>query len=159
MANEVKKELTLTRVFDAPQELVWKAWTDPKLMSKWWGPRGVTTPTCEVDAKVGGKMYIVMLAGKELGQFAGKEWPMRATIEEITPPRKMVFLTEALDDQKGVMLEVRTTLTLETLDKKTKMTLYMIVTKISKGGEFAVAGMEQGWNESLDKLAKAFGGM
>jgi uncharacterized protein YndB with AHSA1/START domain len=159
MANEGKRELTLNRVFNAPQELVWKAWTDPKLMSKWWGPRGVTTPTCDVDARVGGKMYIVMLAGKELGPFAGKEWPMKATIEEIIPPGRMVFISEALDDERGVMLEVKTTLTLEKQAKKTKMTLHMVVTKITKAGEFAVAGMEQGWNQSLDKLGEFLGGM
>lgn len=66
------KEFTITRMFDAPRELVWKAWTDQKLIRKWWGPRGVTNPTCEWDARPGGKIDLVMLAGKELGQFAGQ---------------------------------------------------------------------------------------
>jgi uncharacterized protein YndB with AHSA1/START domain len=159
MANEIKRELTLTREFNAPRELVWKAWTDPKLITKWWGPRGVTTPTCDVDARVGGKMYIVMLAGKELGPFAGKEWPMKATIEEFVPPERMVSISEPLDEQMGIMLEVKNTLTLEEQGNKTKMTLHMVVTKVTKMGEFAVAGMEQGWNQSLDKLGELLGGM
>ena len=152
--NEAKKELILTRVLDAPRELVWKAWTDPKLVSKWWGPRGVTTPTCEMDVRPGGEMYIVMLAGKELGSFAGTEWPMKGTFEELTPPERLVYMSAALDDKRGIMLETRTILTLEKLDKKTKMTMKIVVTKISPGGEFALAGMEQGWNQSLDKLGE-----
>lgn len=51
---------------DAPRAMVWKAWTDPRIVTKWWGPRGVTVSTCEVDARRGGKIDIVMLAGKEL---------------------------------------------------------------------------------------------
>ena len=66
-ANSSKRELTITRTFDAPRELVWKAWTDPKMLERWWGPRGVTNPTCEFDATKGGEIYIVMEAGKELG--------------------------------------------------------------------------------------------
>ncbi len=59
------KELILTRILDAPRELVFKAWTDPKMLAEWWGPKGVTNPICEIDAKVGGKIHIVMLAGRE----------------------------------------------------------------------------------------------
>ncbi len=70
-----RKDLIITRTFDVPRELAWKAWTDPKLMAKWWGPRGVTNPTCKLNAKPGGEIYIVMLAGKELGNFAGQKWP------------------------------------------------------------------------------------
>jgi uncharacterized protein YndB with AHSA1/START domain len=44
MADELKKELTITRIFDASRDLVWKAWTDQKILQKWWGPRGVTNP-------------------------------------------------------------------------------------------------------------------
>ncbi len=154
--SEPKRELVITRVFNAPRELVWKAWTDPDLLTKWWGPRGVTTPTCEVDARPGGAMYIVMLAGKELGDFAGQEWPMKGEFHELVPPERMVYTSSALDDKKGVMLESKSTLTLEKLGTKTKMTLHIKVTKISPGGKFALAGMETGWNQSLDKLGEQF---
>jgi uncharacterized protein YndB with AHSA1/START domain len=52
--------VTLLRVFDAPRALVWKAWTDPKMMAQWFGPRGFTIPVCELDARVGGSLRIVM---------------------------------------------------------------------------------------------------
>lgn len=147
-----KGELTITRVFEAPRELVWKAWTEPKLIAKWWGPRGVTIPRCELDARPGGSMYIVMLAGKELGNFAGQEWPMKGTFEELAPPERLVWLSSALDDKKGIMLETRSTMTLEELGSKTKMTLHITITKMTKGGEFAAQGMGAGWNQSIDKL-------
>jgi len=48
LADEVKKEFTITRIFDASRDLVWKAWTDQTILQKWWGPRGVTNPICWV---------------------------------------------------------------------------------------------------------------
>jgi uncharacterized protein YndB with AHSA1/START domain len=57
--NEVER-MMVTRVFDAPRELVWKAWTDPKYVMQWWGPHGFTTPVCEMDFRVGGKFLYCM---------------------------------------------------------------------------------------------------
>ncbi|HEX9808116.1 MAG TPA: SRPBCC domain-containing protein, partial [Alphaproteobacteria bacterium] len=48
------REITITRVFDAPRELVWKAWTEPETFKQWWGPKGYTTPSCRIDFRVGG---------------------------------------------------------------------------------------------------------
>lgn len=153
MANSNNKELTITRVFDAPRELVWKAWTDPKILEKWWGPRGVTNPVCEWNAKPGGNINIVMLAGKELGNFAGQKWPMTGTFKEVTPQSRIVYISNALDDVKNIMLEAETTVDFEELEKKTKMNLHVIVTKADeKKAAFALQGMEMGWNQSIDKL-------
>src|ERR1051325_9163058 len=55
--NETER-MAVTRVFDAPRELVWKAWTDPKYVMQWWGPNGCTSPFCEMDFRVGGKFLI-----------------------------------------------------------------------------------------------------
>ena len=49
------ENLEITRIFDAPRELVWKAWTDPKLVMQWWGPKGFTSPACKIDFRVGGQ--------------------------------------------------------------------------------------------------------
>ncbi len=68
----MEKELILKRTFDAPIGLVWKAWTDQELLKRWWGPKGVTTPICKVDPRPGGEIDIVMLAGEELGELAGR---------------------------------------------------------------------------------------
>jgi uncharacterized protein YndB with AHSA1/START domain len=77
MADQNIKELTIIRTFDAPCELVWKAWTDPKLLKQWWGPNNVTIPECEIDQRVGGTFYIVMEAGEAMGSYKGTKWPMR----------------------------------------------------------------------------------
>ena len=158
MANEPRKELTITRIFDAPRAMVWKAWTDPRIVTKWWGPRGVTIPTCEVDARRGGKINIVMLAGKELGPAAGQEWHMTGTFEEVTPQDRLVFTAIALQDRKGSrsLLETRTTVTFDDLQGKTKLTVHILITRFSDTPEakFAIQGMEGGWSQSFDKLGE-----
>lgn len=56
--------MVLERIFNAPRELVWKAWTDPKQMAQWFGPKYFTIPVCELDLKVGGALYLVMRGPK-----------------------------------------------------------------------------------------------
>ena len=152
------KELTITRTFDAPREIVWKAWTDQKLVQKWWGPRGVTNPTCEWDARPDGEIYIVMLAGKELGPYAGMKWPMKGTFKEVTPPSRLVFVSGALDDvDRGsdTFMEHQVTVDFEDLGNKTKMNLRIVVTKVEGSkAQGALQGMEMGWNQQIDKLGE-----
>src|SRR5260221_12500808 len=57
--SEIER-MVVTRVFDAPRELVWKAWTDPKYVMQWWGPKGFTAPVCQMDFRVGGKFLCCM---------------------------------------------------------------------------------------------------
>ena len=151
--NDVKKELTLTRVFNAPKEIVWKAWTDPKLVEKWWGPRGVTNPTCIWEAKPQGNIHIVMLAGEELGSLKGQEWPMTGTFTEIQEPNKLVFTANALVNDKPI-LEHMTTVTFEDQNGQTKMTVHIQVTKTTPEAAGPLQGMEMGWNQQLDKLGE-----
>lgn len=153
MGDQNKKELRLTRFFDAPRELVFKAWTDPKLVKKWWGPKGVTNPTCEVDARPGGTIHIVMLAGDELGPYKGVKWPMKGTFQEVIFPSKLVFSATAINNDKP-FLEHYTTVLFEEQEGKTKMTLHIVVTKALPGSEKALSGMETGWSQSLDKLSE-----
>lgn len=147
------RKLTLERTYDAPRELVWKAWTDPKLVSQWWGPRGVTNPTCEWEAKENGKIHIVMLAGEELGPMKGQEWPMTGEFKEVQEPRKLVFTGNAIMNGKEVMQHL-TTVTLDEADGKTKMTIHIVVTKETPEAATPLAGMEMGWNQQLDKLGE-----
>ena len=155
MANERKKELTMIRIFDAPRKLLWRAWTDQKIVTIWWGPKGVTKPTCEVDARKGGKINIVMLAGKEMGNLAGQEWPMTGTFEEVSPPDRLVYTANALEDKSKTLLETRITVTFDEIRGKTKLTVHILLAKSSDTpkAKFAIQGMEAGWTQSLDKLA------
>jgi uncharacterized protein YndB with AHSA1/START domain len=150
---ENNKELTIVRVFDAPKELVFRAWTDPKLASQWWGPNGVTNPVCEIDAKAGGIIDIVMLAGEELGKLKGSRWPMKGVFQEVTPSEKIVFTASPIMDNKPVM-ETITTVKFEEDGNKTKMTLHILVTKVTPEAEGPLSGMEMGWNQSIEKLSK-----
>lgn len=150
---ENKKELILTRVFDVPIDLVFKAWTDQELVKEWWGPRGVTNTVCELDAVPGGKLHIVMVAGPELGELAGQEWPMTGTVKEIMAPERVVFTGNAIVEGKEVMEHI-TTVTLKEQDGKTHLTAHIVVTKTTPEAEGPLQGMEMGWNQQLDKLGE-----
>lgn len=156
--NEQIKELTITRILNAPRKLVWKAWTDPELVAKWWGPRGVTNPTCEWDARLGGEIYIIMLAGKELGPAEGMKWPMKGTFTEVVPESKMVYTSGALDDvdrSSDTFIEQTVTVEFDDLGETTKMQLHIVLTKIQgPKAPSAIQGMTMGWNQQLDKLSE-----
>ena len=151
--EETIKQLNIVREINAPREQVFKAWTDPELLKQWWGPNGVTNPVCELDLRPGGSINIVMLAGSELGDLAGSEWPMTGIFQEIIPPSKLVYTSSAVIDGKPI-LDTTNTLTLENHDGKTKMTLNITVTRMTPEAEGPLSGMEVGWNQSLDKLIK-----
>ena len=93
-----KRELTLTRVFDAPRELVWKMWTEPKHMAQWWGPKGFSNPVCELDVRPGGRIWIVMRGPK--GSDFDNNFPMSGTFREVVPNSRLVFMAVA-EDQAG----------------------------------------------------------
>ena len=151
MDNE--KEITIERVFNAPREKVWKAWTDPVELAKWWGPNGVTNPVCEVDARVGGAMHIVMLAGAELGSLAGQRWPTKGVIRELVAPERLVFSNNAVAEDGTILLEGETTVLLEDIgDGKTKLTLKARAKGAAPQAPQMLAGMEMGWTQSIQKL-------
>lgn len=128
------RELTITRIFNVSRELVFRAWTDPKLMAEWWGPKGVTNPVCELNVRLGGSILIVMLAGKDLGALEGQRWPMTGTFREVVPPKRIVYTSSAIEDASGnPQLENEVTILLEELGGKTKMTLHIVVTKAGPG--------------------------
>jgi uncharacterized protein YndB with AHSA1/START domain len=79
------REIVQERVFDAPRELVWKAWTDPRHIDQWWGPNGFRNQTFSMDFKVGGTWRFVM-HGPD-----GKDWPNWVRYEEISAPERLVY--------------------------------------------------------------------
>jgi uncharacterized protein YndB with AHSA1/START domain len=155
--NAVASDLIITRIFDAPRELVWKAWTEPGHLMRWWGPKGYTSPVCEIDLKVGGK-YLYCMRSPE-----GKEFWSTGVYQEIVPPERLV-MTDSFADKDGNVvpashygmgddfpLELQITLTFEEQDGKTKMTLRHVGFPAGQMKEMAGAG----WNESFDKLAES----
>jgi uncharacterized protein YndB with AHSA1/START domain len=148
---EDNKKLIIERTFNAPITQVFKAWTDPTILAKWWGPNGVTVPTCDLDVRQGGKLSIVMLAGNELGQLEGQEWPMTGEYKEVSPPYKLIYLSSAIMDGKPI-IECLNSIILEQIENKTKMALTVQVTKYTIEAKGPLAGMKQGWIESINKL-------
>jgi uncharacterized protein YndB with AHSA1/START domain len=152
--------LVIERVFDAPRELVWKAWSDPAMAMRWWGPRGFTAPAAEIDFRVGGKMLLAMQSpdfneGRPI-------WSV-GVYKEIVPFERIVVTDSFADENGNVVpathygmpdsfpLEMLVTVTFEDLGGKTKMTLRH--EGLPAGDMLDGAGT--GWNESFDKLAEA----
>lgn len=142
-----EQELVLTRVFDAPRELVFRVWTDPKHVAQWWGPRGFTNPVCELDLRPGGAILIHM-RGPD-----GTVYPMRGVYQEVVPSERLVFTCAALDSDGNPMFEVLTTVTFVEEGGKTKQILRARVIKKTAQAAPYLAGMEQGWTQSLERLA------
>ena len=140
------KELLITRIFNAPRELVWKAWTDPEQVAKWWGPNNFTIPLCEMDVKIGGKIYIHM-KGPD-----GTIYPMNGIYKELTKPERIVFVGAALDDHGNALFEQATSIVFEKEGDKTKLSIKVTFSKVKPEAMGHLAGAEIGWNQMLDKL-------
>src|SRR5262245_63539620 len=87
-ADASDREIVITRVFDAPRDLVWKVWTQPEHVARWWGPRGFTTTVTELDLRVGGRSRYVM-KGPD-----GAEYPVCGVFREIVPFERIVTTDE-----------------------------------------------------------------
>jgi uncharacterized protein YndB with AHSA1/START domain len=148
MANE-EQELVLTRVFDAPRELVFKAWTDPKRVAQWWRPRGFTNPVCELDVRPGGAIRIHM-RGPD-----GTVYPMTGVYQEVVEPERIVFTSAALDAEGNALFELLTTVTFAEQGGKTKQILRARVIKRTAQAAQYLKGMEAGWTQSLEHLAES----
>lgn len=140
-------ELHLSRTIAAPLAVAFKAWTDPKQLAKWWGPKGFTNPVCKVDARPEGTIQIDM-TGPD-----GTVYPMRGIFHEVIKNVSISFSTYAFDDErKRAGLVNHNTVTFSEQDGMTTITLAVKVVRASNAVAAAVAGMRQGWGESLDRL-------
>ena len=136
----------ITRVFDAPRALVWKAWTDPKMMAQWFGPRDFTNPVVELDVRVGGALRIVMRGPN------GGEYPMKGVFREVVAPERLVFSNIGVDKDGNHLLEGETTVTFAEQGGKTTLTLKTHAVGLVPIAKQMLAGMEAGWTQSIDKL-------
>jgi uncharacterized protein YndB with AHSA1/START domain len=150
-APAAPKELTLTRIINAPREKVYDAWTKPELFAVWWSPRDFTNDVRELNAVPGGQIDMDMIYKN------GARNPMGGEFKELNRPEKLVFITTAFEDENGVPgIENLNTVTFEEDGGKTKLTLHVKVLRTSPAVEKALSGMSIGWNQSLDKLEEMF---
>lgn len=147
-ARPNERRVVITRIFDAPRALVFKLWTDPKHLAQWWGPRGFTNPVCDIDLRPGGALRIVMRAPD------GVEYPLTGVFREIVAPERLVFASVALDKEGNRLLEALTTVTFAEHGGKTKLTLQARAVGLAPAAPRMLDGMEQGWSQSLDRLAE-----
>jgi uncharacterized protein YndB with AHSA1/START domain len=143
----IEREVTLTRIFDAPRELVFRMWTDPRHVAQWWGPQGFTNPVCEMDVRPGGALRIVMRAPD------GVDYPMRGIFREVAAPERLVFTNVAVDAADNPLLEGLTTVTFAAHGGKTKLTLRTRAVGLVAAAVQMLDGMEAGWTQSIDRLA------
>lgn len=145
-----QRDVTITRVFNAPRALVFKMWTDPKLLAQWWGPREFTNPVCELDVRRGGKLRIVMRGPK--GTPYDDDFPMSGTFREVVPPERIVFTSIAEDKEGHALLEGLTTVTFTEANGKTTLTLVSRATALVPIAVPMIEGMQAGWTQSIEKL-------
>ena len=160
MTQTATSEFVMSRVFDAPRELVWKCFTDPKHMQQWWGPKGVTVVKSEMDLRPGGK-YLYGMKTPDGSVMWG-----RMVYREIAPPEKLVFINSFSDENGGVTQhpmaptwprELLSVFTFEEQpDGKTKFTLnwspYNATEEERKTFDAGHASMTQGWSGTLEGL-------
>jgi len=143
-----EREVVITREFAAPRELVFAAWTDPRHVARWWGPKDFTNPVCEVDARPGGALLIHMRSPD------GTVHPTRGIFLDVVPPERLVFRTAAFEDEHGIpQLEVLNTVTFEAIGEVTKLTFRAGIITATDAVAASLDGMEEGRNQSLDRLA------
>jgi uncharacterized protein YndB with AHSA1/START domain len=156
MSPTLEQELVITRIFDAPRELVWQAWTDPEQSMRWWGPKDFTAPYCTIDLRVGGTWHSCMRS-KEGQEFWGV-----CVFQEIDEPCRLAF-KPYFSDAKGNVIDPVTKgfpadwpkesvvdITFEDLDGRTKLTLRQFGVSPAQAES---VGAIIGWNQSFDKLA------
>jgi uncharacterized protein YndB with AHSA1/START domain len=161
-AGNEPERMVITRVFDAPRELVWKAWTDPKYVMQWWGPKGFTAPVCKIDFRVGGKFLFCMRTPDGQEGWNGGEY------HEIVPHEKIVF-SMYFADAKGNRIELEQDgVGHQAVDDVHDVVLFEDIgngqTKLTYIGNETMqnaieTGQLEGWKQTLDKVAAVVAGL
>ena len=154
------KPFEISRVFDAPRERVWQAWTEPEHMKKWWGPKGFTVTHLKMDLRPGGMTHYC-LRGPDGAEMWG-----RAVYREVRKPERLVWVNSFSDPKGGLTrhpgheswpLEMLTTATLEAQGQRTKLTIQWLPLEGSsdvqrKTFDEGRKSMNQGWSGTFEQL-------
>ena len=155
----MNQDVVVTRIINAPLAVVWKLWTDPKEVVKWWGPADYTSPSARNDLRQGGSYVFTMQApdyqGKQVSHTSGE-------YTDVVPMQKLVF-TQGLSDADGKRLpddelpedfpsNIETTVEFKEVNGMTELKITEHGWKLSKMSVYAYAGMHQ----SLDKMSAMF---
>jgi uncharacterized protein YndB with AHSA1/START domain len=138
-------EIVITRVFDAPRDLVFKAMTDPNAVPKWWGPRDLSTTIDKMEARPGGEWRFVQR------DKAGNEFAFRGVYHEVKGPERTVQTFEFEGVPGHVALD---TATFEEVEGKTRLRQQSVFQSVADRDGMVQSGMEKGATESMDRLAE-----
>ena len=139
------RETVMERIFDAPRELVFKAFTEPALIPKWWGQRNTTTTVDKMEVKPGGLWRFVQRDAD------GNEYGFNGQYREIVPPERLAYTFEFEGMPGHMLLE---TVTFEEQAGKTKVQVLSLFDSVADRDGMLQSGMETGANESYDRLAE-----
>jgi uncharacterized protein YndB with AHSA1/START domain len=143
--NCADREITATRIFDAPRELTWKVWTDPSHIAQWWGPRGFTNTIHKMEVRPGG-VWEFMMHGPN-----GVDYPNKVTYLEVKAPELLVYD----HGEKGELTYFRVTVTFEDLAGKTKLTMQMLFETAQQRNQVVEKyGAVKGLKQNMDKLGE-----
>jgi uncharacterized protein YndB with AHSA1/START domain len=137
------REIVMTRVFDAPRDLVFEAHSSCEHLSNWWGPRKYEIIGCDVDFRPGGRWRVVH-RGPD-----GEEYAFRGEYREIVPPERIVWTFEFEGMPGQVSVE---TMTLEEHEGKTTFTSTSVFASVQERDGMLESGMEAGAAETMDRL-------
>jgi uncharacterized protein YndB with AHSA1/START domain len=140
------REITITRLIDAPRDLVFEAWTEAEHIARWWGPEGFTVPDCDSDPRPGGSIRIVM-RGPD-----GTDYPMTGVYREVTAPERLVVAGAAMGVDGQPILEALNTVTFVDRDGKTEITVQARAMALVPEAVPMLGGMHAGWSQSLQCL-------
>lgn len=148
--------ITITRVFDAPRELVFRAWTDPGQLAQWWGPHGFTNPVCETDPRPGG-IWRIDMQGPD-----GTIYPNKGRYLEVVEPERLVY-TDVVDQDETAWGDspppsTVVTVTFDDHDGQTKVTTVIRLDSIQARDAMIEMGAVTGWTESMERLEALLAG-
>jgi uncharacterized protein YndB with AHSA1/START domain len=158
---EAERDFVITRVFDAPREIVFRAWTDPKHLAQWWGPRIFATHIYEMDVRPGGA-YRIAMRGSD-----GAEYPIKGVYREIVKPERLVMTMDVSEhpaawhdmvkpnrrkDETNPAGEMLMTATFDEFGEKTRLAVRVRLISTEIRDAMLKMGMTEGWSESLDRL-------
>ncbi|CAN5157193.1 SRPBCC family protein [soil metagenome] len=144
-----RQDIVMTRVFDAPRDVVFKAITDPNLIPQWWGPRRSTTEVDRMEVRPGGVWRFIN------GDADGNEYGFRGVYHDVVAPERIVQTFEFEGAPGHVALE---TLTLDEVDGKTKYVAQSVHQSVEARDAMVQSGMEEGAKETMDRLAEVMKG-
>ena len=152
MTNFGERSVSITRIVKASRDLVWRAWTDTTMLKEWWGPEGFTIPVAEGEVKIGGVMHITMHGPK--GSPYDQDFPMIKRYREIVPGQKLVFENEPLGPNGERLIEGLTTVTFTDHPDGTQIEMTTSARALAPVALNMLAGMQQGWEQTLDRLTR-----